>query len=365
MPRLPTHLLRHANVVHTLLPLLLRSCRTLPSALNELRWLREHLESSVPRSQLTQRSFHNRLHNLCRQRSRGKPLQYILGDQPFGHLSILCRKGVLIPRSSCPCPHPVSSRRYVYTNVWPIFHRPETETWATHLANQILQDESVRSYQLRHQPFRVLDLCTGTGCIPLLLYSLLHRHYPALEMVGVDISTTAIRLARRNLRYNISKNFLPASASAQIHFLQDDIFAQRSRWQEGKYDVVVSNPPYISPRDYDHRTTRSVRNHEPKLALVPKAEDGSDEVSGLALYPRVVSLANHIDANIMAVEVGNMQQARHVVEMAGKKRAWRKMQVWRDDIIDRGHSQMGADGAGNYPFTDHGTGEGRAVIAWK
>lgn len=96
MPRLPTSLLLQARHIDPLLPILLHPCRDLNSARNELRWLRQHVKN-LP-SNGPQRAP-PALYDLCLERSRGKPLQYILGNQPFGDLDILCRPGVLIPRS--------------------------------------------------------------------------------------------------------------------------------------------------------------------------------------------------------------------------------------------------------------------------
>ena len=89
MPRLSPSYLRRAHSLSPLLPLLLRSCRDLPTARNELRWLREHVLAG-PCSKS--------LYELCVERSKGKPLQYILGNQPFGDINVLCEPGVLIPR---------------------------------------------------------------------------------------------------------------------------------------------------------------------------------------------------------------------------------------------------------------------------
>ena len=131
MPRLPqAHLLR-AYTINSLLPTLLRTCRDLPSARNELRWLREHAlalaqkhaqdhshkhapdhvhnharpsepSRARPRSRTRSRTgWPALLRQMCDDRGRGKPLQYILGTQPFGELEILCRPGVLVPRSAC------------------------------------------------------------------------------------------------------------------------------------------------------------------------------------------------------------------------------------------------------------------------
>ena len=108
MPRLSTFILRHAWHEHPFLPLLLRTCRDLLSARNELRWLREHiLETTSPGFPPAAR--HQRLHKLCLQRSKGKPLQYILGSQPFGDLEILCEPGVLIPRFAISNPPNICS----------------------------------------------------------------------------------------------------------------------------------------------------------------------------------------------------------------------------------------------------------------
>lgn len=102
MPRIQPSLIIKAYNENPLLPLLVKECRSLDSARNELRWLRERAlrDSQLP-TRLAGRTsvgWRTRLRTMCRRRSRGYPLQYILGDQPFGDLEILCRRGVLIPR---------------------------------------------------------------------------------------------------------------------------------------------------------------------------------------------------------------------------------------------------------------------------
>jgi len=103
MPRLPHSLLLRARNISPLLQLLLYTCRTLPSAHNELRWLREHASAIAGTQRNHPREVGALLLKLCLQRSRGIPLQYLLGSQPFGELDILCRPGVLIPRSVTFC----------------------------------------------------------------------------------------------------------------------------------------------------------------------------------------------------------------------------------------------------------------------
>src|SRR4051794_29533431 len=110
MPRLAPFLLHHARRKHPFLPILLRECRDKRSAQNELRWLIEHaitLQSS-PQTRKRRKFLTNissapgwwtTLRKLVWRRAKGEPLQYILGTQPFGDLDILCKRGVLIPRS--------------------------------------------------------------------------------------------------------------------------------------------------------------------------------------------------------------------------------------------------------------------------
>ena len=105
MPRLRSSLIRQAYHQDPLLLRLLRPCRDLDSARNELRWLREHAINlgrfSHTRSDQDRKQWQHRLRRFCYEREKGKPLQYLLGSQPFGNLDILCRPGVLIPRYGC------------------------------------------------------------------------------------------------------------------------------------------------------------------------------------------------------------------------------------------------------------------------
>lgn len=97
MPRLVPKFILGAHQQNPLLPYLLRTCRDLTSARNELRWLREHAEPNITSRSLREKN-NRTLKQLCIDRGRGKPLQYIIGSQPFGSLEIECVPGVLIPR---------------------------------------------------------------------------------------------------------------------------------------------------------------------------------------------------------------------------------------------------------------------------
>ncbi|MCJ1400649.1 hypothetical protein MMC11_003857 [Xylographa trunciseda] len=293
MPRLPNSILRRAYHVDPLLPLLLRPCRDLSSAQNELRWLREHVLSTSTATAkspqgLTPVSF-RALYKLCLERARGKPLQYILGSQPFGELDILCRPGVLIP---------------------------------------------------------------------------------SLSILGIDISLTALKLAGENLARNTRLGHLHPTVAHQLHFAHGDVLTATPSI-EGEWDILISNPPYISSASFDTDTERSVRNYEPKLALVPPPPHGASkrplssgpDVAGDTFYEPLDRLARKAKAKIMVLEVAGTEQAMRVIQgiYKGEDGYWDGCEVWHDDWDGR-RSDEGAEGL---RLRHLGTGHGRAVVCWR
>ncbi|KAL2809032.1 S-adenosyl-L-methionine-dependent methyltransferase [Aspergillus granulosus] len=320
MPRIPTRLILQAYQHNNLLPLLLRECRTLDLAKNELRWLREHalrVVKSAATDHVQARTpipcFRTLLKTMCVVRSRGVPLQYILGDQPFGDLDIKCARGVLIPRH-------------------------ETEAITYHTANLILDE--ITKYRVGSRgastPLRILDLCTGTGCIPLLLHSLLSPHFSNLSITGIDISTVAIKLARENSERNVRLGLLSERALTEVSFRHGNVLeyahdgstlnkvfqdmpAPRFPNRELGCDVIISNPPYISPDDYRNGTTsRSVRMFEPKLALVPPEYSSAPMLHGGdfriedLFYYHIAAIIARFNVGLTVLECGSRLQAMRV-----------------------------------------------------
>ncbi|KAL8674232.1 MAG: hypothetical protein Q9168_001357 [Polycauliona sp. 1 TL-2023] len=190
-------------------------------------------------------------------------------------------------------------------------------------------------------------------------------HTTPPQITGIDISTAAVKLAQRNLVQNISKGYLPPSTSSHIQFLQGSIFAERPKWWEGtEYDVVVSNPPYISPHQFDRVTTRSVRNYEPKTALVPASADLNDEAVGDAFYPRIIAIARDTKAKLLVMEVEGMHQARRIIAMAGRSKRWENIEIWTDGVSNYPCSQTTTEHVEGHTVTIRGAGEGRAVAFW-
>lgn len=164
-------------------------------------------------------------------RSEHTPLQHITGVQEFMGLEFCVNEQVLVPRQ-------------------------DTEV----LVEQVLQELK----RCGRQKQKVLDMCTGSGCILLSIMKLCKDC--DIIGVGVDLSETALDVARKNAE----------KLQADVLFLQSDLFGQ----VEGKFDMIVSNPPYI-PTKVIEELEAEVKLHDPYLAL-----DGKED--GLYFYRRIV-----------------------------------------------------------------------------
>lgn len=328
MPRLSHALLLQARGISPLLQLVLRSCRELPSAINELRWLREHVQAKYTNQ--SKSIQHLRLLQLCRRRAKGEPLQYLLGTQPFGELEIKCRQGVLIPRyvRSFSLNEPV---------MLICARRPETEAYTTHLAELLLGQHNrgpleSKADQNSSESLNIVDFCTGTGCIALLTKFLLLKRFPRLHVVGVDISPHALALANENLEHN-SKDLKGNPETSRVSFEVGNLFSnlKHPSFHSFSPDVVISNPPYISEKSFNTETSRSVRTWEPKLALVPKVIWERHVCAPEDIFYQEL-LRNYCtnESRIMLLEVGDSDQAIRVAKLAVKLGGDCKIQIWRD-----------------------------------
>ena len=127
---------------------------------------------------------------------------------------------------------------------------------------------------------KILDIGTGSGCIAITLKKELNS-----KVVGVDISLEALEVAKRNAIHN----------EADICFYSSDLFSNVS----GKFDVIVSNPPYIR---YDEAIEDIVKNNEPHLALYASEQ-------GLYFYRKILEKASTYLSNqfLIAFEIGESQ----------------------------------------------------------
>ncbi len=150
--------------------------------------------------------------------------------------------------------------------------RPETEAYTVYLAEK-LGEKLRQGSPGTSRDLNILDVCTGTGCIALQLHSQLRRSAPLSSplVLGIDISPTAVSLARRNLKHNTQLNLLPpvpaspsSSQEQPVQFALADLFSPdllaTLQGANHSWDVMVSNPPYIPRRGFAHDTARAVRN---------------------------------------------------------------------------------------------------------
>ena len=151
-----------------------------------------------------------------------------------------------------------------------------------------------------------------------------------------------------------------------MYFAIGDIFGTAYGAGKGHdWDVLVANPPYISPNAFRATTTRSVSKWEPKSALVPPEymPSQSDVEVGDAFYPRLLEIANEVGAKVFLVEVADLDQAKRVAGLALKQRKWASCEIWRDCPGQE------AEATSHVPIRGHnvpilGTGNGRAVFAY-
>ena len=164
-----------------------------------------------------------------------------------------------------------------FTNKYTLVPRPETELLIYKIVDIF-----------KNKRINILDVGTGTGCI---LLSLLKELYNS-RGVGIDISSEAIKIAKEN-----SKNLNLVNRAKFKNFEIDNYFS-------GKYDLIVSNPPYISSKDIK-KLSKDIFNFEPKEAL-----DGGPD--GLDLIKKVIYKSNILlkRNGMLALEIGFGQYRR-------------------------------------------------------
>lgn len=221
--------------------------------------------------------------------SSSKALYYRLiplqGTQPFGPLDLFVRAPVLIPR-------------------------PETENWTIRLAELLSPTPT--------HPVSLLDLGTGTGCIPLLLCHL----WPSksARALGIDISPHAIQLANENAsRIDIRENRFK---TLEADYLSSNFIDA----VEPPYDVVTANPPYIPLHEYVE-LPRDVKDFEDRGALLAGGPTGLDFYHGIS---RLISTPGFLSPKaIVALEVGQ-GQADDVERIMSDCPAIQMTDIWKD-----------------------------------
>jgi len=178
---------------------------------------------------------------LLKRRSTFEPLQYIIGKVEFYGLEFEVNQSVLIPR-------------------------PETELLVEAVIESVAKDERIN----------ILDIGSGSGNISIALA----KNIPSCTVVGIDISEEAIETSTRNAKLN--------GVESQLMFVKKNIL-NGIEINENSFDVVVSNPPYVSVADFVNLDAE-LRLYEPQIAL-------TDESDGLSFYRNISVLSRSLLKN--------------------------------------------------------------------
>ncbi|WP_141266237.1 peptide chain release factor N(5)-glutamine methyltransferase [Thermodesulfovibrio sp. Kuro-1] len=190
--------------------------------------------------------------SLIERRLKKEPLQYILGECYFYNIKIKVGRGVLIPR-------------------------PETEI----LVEQVLE----RMKLIINTGNRILDLCTGSGCIALAI----GKNAPEFQIFGIDKSEKAVKYATENKALNNIKNVI---------FLVGDMF---NPFKEKIFACITANPPYVKT-DEISKLQPEIKNYEPLEAL-----NGGED--GLNFYRKIIENAEKylLNSGLIFLEIGQGQ----------------------------------------------------------
>lgn len=164
-----------------------------------------------------------KLHFAVKKLKKEEPIQYLIGETEFAGLTIQVNTDVLIPR-------------------------PETEE----LVEKIISENSEKNN------LTLLDIGTGSGCIALSL----KKRLPQSTVVAIDVSAEALAVAAQNKDLN----------NLDVSFVQLDILNKNTRNTLGMYNLIVSNPPYVTETD-KRQMQNNVINYEPHLALFVTDDD--------------------------------------------------------------------------------------------
>ena len=174
------------------------------------------LHQNIHKNDALEQSHTDQLTQYVEKLLTGKPLQYIIGKAWFMGKAFMVNEAVLIPR-------------------------PETEE---------LVEWIVEYAQIINKPLSILDIGTGSGCIPISL----KQAIPNASITAIDISKEALAVAQQNA----------AADNTNIEWIEFDIL--QTKHLKDQYDIIVSNPPYIPLREKPNMQSQVI-DHEPAIAL--------------------------------------------------------------------------------------------------
>ena len=211
---------------------------------------------------------------------KGIPIQYVLGETEFYGLVFKVNPTVLIPR-------------------------PETEE----LVDWVLKD--VKKLTDNITPLKILDIGTGSGCIPIAI----KKYLPDSEIFAIDISETALITAQENANLN----------QVDIHFSYGDILQPHT--SNIKYTIIISNPPYVTISEKENMHVNVV-DHEPHSALFVPDDDALIFYSAIADY----AMIHLLEGGVLYLEINENLGSQTLALLSNK--GFKSLEL-KKDLRDR------------------------------
>jgi release factor glutamine methyltransferase len=217
----------------------------------------------------------NLLQSATKQLEQEVPLQYIIGKTEFYGLPFVVNKHVLIPR-------------------------PETEelvAWVVSESSRFKTFNTSTKQTTETKQLKILDIGTGSGCIPVSL----KKQLPFAEISAIDISNDALTVAKKNAVLN----------NVDIHFILQDILKTVALDQH--YDIIISNPPYV--RELEKKELKNnVLKNEPHVALFVENDNP------LIFYAKIAELAKkYLNKNGLLFFEINQYLGTETIDLVNKK----------------------------------------------
>jgi release factor glutamine methyltransferase len=220
----------------------------------------------------------DQLHSLVKRAGNQEPVQYLVGKTEFYSMEIEVSTNCLIPR-------------------------PETE---------LLVEYAIEFLRSRQGPQLVCDLCTGSGCIAVAIA----KNHPETKIIGTDICDKALTMADTNVKKH--------NLSDQIELLCGDLFEPLvPQLDKAKFDLVVSNPPYVSTKEYE-KLDKNIKEYEPSHALLAGVE-------GLDYYQKICSKIGEFlkGDSAVIIEIG-YTQGQEVKDLIHNTGLFAEVQIIQD-----------------------------------
>lgn len=222
--------------------------------------------------------------DLIERRRSHEPLQYIIGNQDFMGYTFMVTPDVLIPRfdTEILAEHAIKRAKDDISKKFDIDNTKNVSKFDD------IENQSGDNCIKRENPcaFKILDLCTGSGCVATsvglgLAERLDHTikkqsGIVMIDVTGADISSAAIDLAKKNWQFNHQDNANVIGINTTAKFIESDLFSSVN----GKFHLITANPPYIVRNEIE-TLMPEITEHEPHLAL-----DGGED--GMDFYRKIV-----------------------------------------------------------------------------